>query len=417
MLKRILLTALSIMFLATTASAVAIKVTNKNSKLFNEVDQSYDVKTSWWWYEEEAPEELEEDGKPIPEEAKPAKIKYKVSPAQNKQFQMMQKMIQIGEAQLAELQKINATLDYNFPRRAPKYTINKKTGEKCLSNSSADCYVPILIPEAQQVPAMANFLKNPNMKNAKIYLGWQAAHFNHVTDIGYGISFGYKQYGKEAYPTNTLNSIQTPMGTLSAYRYGVEFATIKAIQDKLSIYVFLGKTGWMEDQIGLHRISMMNQNILSHVKDFNFIHLNEHSRDRFVESLKKLTPDILSNYQKAKISVQPKLFKKFKIDISPTVVVVYDDKKGTKIWQKITNQYTTKTIVSNIYNFLVYNKVIKPENMNPDALMKLKTYSMQNGGKLDGEAAGVQVEPNDIEPMVADDQYLSKPKKQSKNKE
>lgn len=415
MLKKVALFALAILFSVSSLNAVSIKVVNEKSKLFNEVDQSYDIKKSWWWYEEETPEEVEEDGQPVKPEEAPTKIKYKVSPVENKQFVLMQKMIQVQELQLAEMKKMNETLDYNFPRRAPKYTVNKKTGKKCLSNSSADCYHPILIPEAQQVPAMAKFLKAPNMKNAKNYLGWQAAHFNHVTDIGYGISFGYKQYGKEAYPTNTLNNIQTPMGGLSEYRYGVEFATIKAIQDRLSIYVFLGKTSWMENQIGLQRISMMNANILSHVKDFNFVHLNENSRDRYVEELSKLTPDVLAGYKRAKIKVDEGMFKKFKIDISPTVVVVYDDKKGNKIWQKITNQYASKTLVSNIYNFLVYNKVIKPENMNSDTLMKLKSYSAQNGGIMDGEAAGVQVEPDEVGSMVAEDQYLSKSKTKKKD--
>lgn len=409
-----LLSFLMISVFAISASAVGIKVINKNSKLFNEVDQSYDIQKDWWWYDEEAPEEQEKDGEKVKPEEKQEKIKYKVSPVENKQFQLLQKMVQAQEAQLAELKKVTDILIYNFPRRAPKWTKNKKTGEKCLSNSSKDCYVPILIPEAQQVPAMAKFLKKPDMKNAKVYLGWQAAHFNHVTDVGYGLSFAYKQYGKEAYPTDSLNSIQNPMGSLSKYRYGIEFATIKALSDQLKIYVFLGKTTWMEQQLGITRISKMNSNILSNVKNFSYVHYTEGSKNSFHSELLNYTSEILENYKKANIVVDKSLFTKFKIDLTPTVVVLYSDKKGNEIWQKITNQYATKDIVSNIYNFLVYNKVIKPENTTESTLMKLKSYSMQNGNKLDPEAAGIQIETDDIGEMLSDDQYIKKSKKKGK---
>ena len=410
MYQKIFLTLLGLLFVSSSASAVAIKVVNEKSKLYNEIDQSYDVKKSWWWYEEEAPEEQESDGEPVKPEEKQPKIKYKVSPVEDKQFKMMQKLIQVQEANLAELQKMNDTLDYNFPRRFEKYTTNKKTGKKCLSNSSKDCYVPILIPEAQQVPAMANFLKKPNMKNAKVYLGWQAAHFNHVTDVGYGLSFAYKQYGKEAYPTASLNTIHDPSGKMSSLRYGIKFATIKGLQDRLTLHIFLGKTSWMEKQIGYQKVAMMQNNILKYIDDFSYVHYDEDSVDRYELELGNLAPDVIETYRKGKSKIDKNMFKKFKIDLSPTVVVVYDDKKGTKIWQKMTNQMSTRDIISNIYNFLVYNKVIKPENITESTLMNLRTQSVANKGVLDGEAAGVQTKPDDLKSMVADDQYLSKPK-------
>ena len=409
-MKKFILLFFSIFLMTSSLFAVAIKVTNKDSKLYNEIDQTYDIKKSWWWYEEEVPVKDENGTKE--QQIKFKKVKYKVTPAENKQISLLKALIKTNADMVAELKKTNEILEYNFPRRFQKWTTNKKTGKKCLANSSADCYVPILIPEAQQVPAMAKFLKNPNMKNAKNYLQWQATHFNHVMKVGYGLSFAYKQYGKEAYPTSSMLGTGSPSGYASKYRYGAKFAFLQNIQKQLKIYVFVGKTKWMEDRIGLAKIALSGANIMSTFDNFEFVFLSKEDKERLEREIKKEGPSDYERFKHSKSVIDPSLFKKFKIDLTPFVVVTYTDKKGNEIWQKLSFNITQKGILNSIYNFLEYNGVAKPENVDEAVILKLKSYDTGDKMRFDPEGAGMQTEPKDFNiENVNEDQILKKGKK------
>ncbi len=407
-MKRYILIFISLMFAMSTLSAVSIKITNKKSKLYNEIDQSYDIKKSWWWYEETIP--VEDNNATSPKHSIDKKIRYKVTPVENNQLKLLKQMVSNQTDTINELKKVVNILEYNFPKRFKKWTINKKTGKKCLSNSSGDCYVPILIPEAQQVPAMAAFLRDPSMKNAKNYLGFQAAHFNHVMKVGYGLSFAYKQYGKEAYPTSSMLGTGSPTGDAGKYRYGAQFALLQNIQKRLTFYVFLGKTDWMEKRIGMSHIAMAKRNILSTFDNFYFVHYNNESKETYEKLAKNKGLVKEGTYNKAKIIVSPELFKKFKIDYTPFVVVVYKDTNGRKIWQKLSYNTSVKGILKQTYDFLEYNGVFDPKNISEDTVLKLKSYQ-PNDMYLDAEAAGLQIKPKTFNiKNINKDQILNKRK-------
>lgn len=394
----------------SSLNAVAIKITNPNSHLYNEVDQSYDIKKSWWWYEETVP--VKDKNSTNPQKTIDKKIRYKVTPVENNQLKLLKQMVQNQTDTINELKKVVNILEYNFPRRFPKWTINKKTGKKCLSNSSGDCYVPILIPEAQQVPAMAAFLRNPSMKNAKTYLGFQSAHFNHVMKIGYGLSFAYKQYGKKAYKTASMLGTGTPLGIAGKYRYGAKYAFLQQIQKQLKVYIFFGKTQWMEDRVRIKKLALIDTNIFSTFDNVEYVHLDQESYDRFDDVMKRQDPSDYKTWKNIKYTIGSKLFKKFKVDFTPFIVVTYTNKKGVEIWQKIGYAVSQKRIASEIYDFLEYNGVVKPENIDEAKILKLKSYSMPGDTHLDAEAAGIQMKPMNFNMKnVNKDQIIKKRKK------
>jgi len=411
-MKKIIL-ALTLAFLSTSLFAVGIKIIDKKSRLYNEIDQTYDIQKSWWWYEEEIPVVDKNGTTPV---KKIEKVKYKVTPAEHNQLKMMSQLIKTNQDVVKELKKMNATLDYNFPRRFEKWTTNKKTGEKCLANSSADCYVPILIPEAQQVPAMAAFLKKPNMKNAKNYLGWQSAHFNHVMKVGYGLSFAYKQFGKNAYKTSSILETASPLGYASKARVGAKVAMLQKFQNHLHFYIFLGKTEWLENRMQLKRIGMTGFGGFEAFDNFDYVFLTQKRMKEMDEALKKLGGNIFDKYKKRKHEVDTKLFKKFKIELTPTVVVVFDDGKGNQIWQKLGHDLGYGELMTKTFDFLEYNGVLNPENVDEAVIAKLKSYQLTDKNVLDADAAGMQIKMNDLNmDNVDESQILKRAKKGKKN--
>lgn len=380
------------MIFAISSSAVELKVVDKNRGLFNEVDQSYDINKGWWWYEETIlPEEIEGAVKSADAEIKkhkeePKKIKYKVTPYEKKQLELAAKQLEISEKTYHTQQKILTILEYNFPRRAEEFGKDRKTGERCVANSSADCYVPMLIPEAQQVPVMAQFLKEPNSKNAKEYLKWQATYFNHMTDIGYGLNFAYKQFGKEAYPTETLNQLHAPNGGAAEFREGIEMATIKKLSKNIEIYVFLGKTAWFENKYGVQRLLTMKNGIFKTLDNFTYVYLDSDAKSMLENELKTTAmPTYFEEYSKVKSVVNKKMFAEYNIDITPTIVMAYNDPNTKKrIHQKISYTPGRRDVISTIYNFLVYNGIVKYENINEDSMVKLKNqYEGSGDGVVD----------------------------------
>lgn len=272
--------------------------------------------------------------------------------------------------------KILENLDYNFPRKTPKYTKNTKTGEKCITNSSADCFVMPLMPEAQQVPPMANFIRNPSTETAKVWLKWFATYQNHLSDIGFANTFTYKQYGQEVYPTNSSPLTALPKGGASDARKNIKTATVQSLNDKIEVLLFIDNDNSLSGLVNSVLLLSSKKGALAKLKKFKIVMKSE-------KQYAELYKDFMENsserekkiFQNTIFIKDESLFKKYNISFSPTAVAIVDvDNK--KIWQKVAYSNSSSDITNGIYDFLVYNRVVEPQNINDKAAFKMHNAKM-----------------------------------------
>lgn len=379
-------------------------VENKTKKTsYNVVDQKYDVEKNWWWYEEPVSQNDIKDPE-INKFSETPTIKYAVTPVEKKQLDLAQRLLEATEKNNKLQEKILTILEYNFPRTAEETVINKKTGEKCIANSSADCYAPILQPWAQQIPVMAKFLKEPNIDNAKEYLKWQATYFNHMTNIGYGLNFAYRQYGKEAYPTDTVNNLSSPAGGIFDDRNDIKKATVALLSDRIGVYVFLGKNTWNEKHVGVNSLLGAKTGALAKVKNFNYIYFSAESKEKLEKMVSSYDKEIVDRYNSAKVLINPALFKQFDVEATPSVIVTYTEPKtGKQIWQRLGNDISITDTIDDVYNFLLYNGVIEPGNIDEATLIMLD--SQKEKGKMEPNKLPLKIKESELK--VSDDQVLS----------
>jgi len=331
----------------------------------------YDVKNGWWWYKEK-----------YQEKDKTFETKIKMTSKEKLKEEKEDIKIKLLKQQNEKLSKIQERLEYAYPNITPIYTKNSKTGKKCLTNSSTDCFVFPLQAEAQHVPVMAKWLSKPNPKNSKEWLKWQAKYFNHLTDIGYGVKFAYQSGGDKAYPTNNIysagDSVFSPLtGKLLTNR---RTQIIEQLKDKLTILMFLGKTTSLDYTVKADKMFYKwNQKFY---KNWNFYFVFNSIKAKKEYEKRILSSGIDSNIEawkdlvnKKYVIVKPNYFKKFNIKISPTTVALYtkDKKEGAKtkdvIWQKISTAYINPLKVArNTIEFLIYNKIIKPSEMSANKI-------------------------------------------------
>lgn len=161
----------------------------------------YDTPNGWWWYETKIVDDKTKEEKNI---KVPIKANEKIQiDEQKKTNELLSKLIDEQKKTNEINERIAGRLEYAFPNVTPIYTTNKKTGEKCLTNSSMDCFVMPVIAEGQQVPVLMDFIREPSPDHSKKWLQWQATYFNHLNKVSHGLRFAYLKYGAEAYPTET----------------------------------------------------------------------------------------------------------------------------------------------------------------------------------------------------------------------
>jgi len=333
----------------------------------------YDAPNGWWWYKEET---IEKDGKKIITKTKMTK-KEKVD------FEAKKETNELLKEQIELLKDVKKRLNYAFPYVAPIYTKNEKTGEKCLTNSSEDCFVLPVQAEAQRVPVMATWLRNPSPTNSKKWLRWEAKYFNHLQKISLGNRFAYLSGGSKAYPTNTVysmgDSIRSPMSVRGRELRKKDM--IAKVMPKLDILVFLGKTSALDSIVDSHK--EIFQWIRPEFQKYNvhFIFDSKYSLDLFESNVKDHTgPSIRDAWKKIKnkkiVFVSPKYFDKFNIKITPSVVAIYKTDKKTKdkngketdknemIWQTIlTSSINPVQVKGAIFRFLEYNGIFKAKDL------------------------------------------------------
>lgn len=327
-------------------------------------DLEYDKSKGWWWYEETY----------INDKNQEEKIKYSMTPKEKKEMEEKKKlnelMVELIKEQ-RENKKVNEEilirLNYAFPDVTPKYTVNKKTGEKCLTNSSMDCFVMPVVAEAQQVPVLKDFISSPSPENSKNWLQWQATYFNHVKKISHGLRFAYLKHGADAYPTSTAYSRGD--NPTSSYAEDVqghrEAKIIHSMKDRIALLNFVGKNVIFEKNSKVRQ--QVNSWNTSFLKDINsvFIFESDKARDEFLKDVQSLSSEVVEFWKTAKVTVRPDLYKTYNIKMTPSTVIFYEDKeKKINISETITSgTLSSATIRKQMINFLTYNEIIEEKEL------------------------------------------------------
>lgn len=327
-------------------------------------DLEYDKSKGWWWYEETY----------INDKNQEEKIKYSMTPKEKKEMEEKKKlnelMVELIKEQ-RENKKVNEEilirLNYAFPDVTPKYTVNKKTGEKCLTNSSMDCFVMPVVAEAQQVPVLKDFISSPSPENSKNWLQWQATYFNHVKKISHGLRFAYLKHGADAYPTSTAYSRGD--NPTSSYAEDVqghrEAKIIHSMKDRIALLNFVGKNVIFEKNSKVRQ--QVNSWNTSFLKDINsvFIFESDKARDEFLKDVQSLSSEVVAFWKTAKVTVRPDLYKTYNIKMTPSTVIFYEDKeKKINISETITSgTLSSATIRKQMINFLTYNEIIEEKEL------------------------------------------------------
>jgi hypothetical protein len=327
----------------------------------------------WWWYEEKYQD---------PETKKEEIIKYKLSPAEKAKIDKedktnkLLKMIVIEQKENKKLnKKILKRLNYAFPNTTPEYTINKKTGKKCKSNSSSDCFILPVIAEGQHVPVLKSFLRNPSPKNSKEWLKWQATYFNHINKISNGLRFAFLKDGSDAYNTSTDYSYGDSLffTKAEAAKGAREAQIIDKMKDRLAYLIFVGQnevfeklTKTYENFRNFDSTFLKNQNIA-------LIFPTEESKNKILHFVNKEMKsqgytEVPNFFKHVKIAVRPDLYKNYNIRVTPSVVVFYQDKeKKKKLHQTLlTGIISVSKLRSQTMNFLKYNDIISAGEMGAD---------------------------------------------------
>ncbi len=319
----------------------------------------YDGRHGWWWYKET-----------VRKNGKKYEVKTRFSNKEKVILEQKMENNRLLKQQTKLLEDIKTRLEYAFPDLTPKYGVNKKTGEKCLANSSADCFVMPLQPEARRVPVLAKFLSNPSPSNSEDYLKWQATYFNHLSKISYGLRFAYLSKGPEAYPTDMANMYgDNEFSPISDdIRDANQMRILSKLKDKVGIMIFMGATTAVEQASDIYsRVFNYQKGAWKNIP-ISLVFPDEKIKSMELERFKKMyvmdqrNKDFL---ERVKIIVNKDLFNKFNVMLTPSAVAVYKKKGKEYIWQNLaTGNVRAHEVRKALFRFLVYNSIVDPKELS-----------------------------------------------------
>ena len=338
-------------------------------------DLDYDKANGWWWYEETYKDDVTK---------KLEKIKYKMTKEEKAKLDKedeTKELLKILIAEQKESKNVNreilSRLNYAFPNVTPLKTTNKKTGEECNTNSSSDCFVMPVVAEGQQIPVLKEFLREPSPEKSKEWLKWQATYFNHVNKVSHGLRFAYLKYGAEAYPTRTDYSLGDSLVNSQAENVqgDREAKMIYSIKDQVALLTFVGKNRMFEEA---NKIPLQIHNWdASFLKDIDkvFVFESEIGRDKFLADVENVYGkqrgdlEVVEFWKNAKITVRPDLYDSYKIKMTPSIVMFYEDKaKKNNIFQTVSvGTLSANNLRKQMINFLLYNDIFEPKELAAEA--------------------------------------------------
>lgn len=347
-------------------SLVTVSVLSNSLFAGNDDLLKYDTPNGWWWYETKVIDEKTNEEKIV---KVPIKANEKMQmDEQKKTNELLSKLIDEQKKTNEINERIAGRLEYAFPNVTPIYTTNQKTGEKCLTNSSMDCFVMPVIAEGQQVPVLKDFIREPSPEHSKKWLQWQATYFNHLNKVSHGLRFAYLKYGAEAYPTQTTfakgDSLEFSQAENAlAHR---EAKIIDSLKDNIALMVFIGKNSLFERANNVQEhINTWNTSFIKNI-DKVFVFDSEVSQKEFMNYMKNRATqrgdkEILAFWDSAKMTVRKDLYEKHKITMTPSIVMFYEDKKANINLSQVivSGSLSSEVLRTQMKNFLTYNTIVE----------------------------------------------------------
>lgn len=348
-------------------------------------------------------------------ETEPSKKRVSASPAQRMQGDLTKQLIMQMKINNKLQEKILKKLEYAFPNTIPEFTVNKKTGEKCKSNSSADCFVMPVITEAQNsVPIMADMLRNPSSENVKKYMEWQAAYFNQSFKIGRGFSLVNKQYERAINKTDGMSNTQMPTDSNKQLDMGYlkKSATLRKLGDKIGVMFFVGKSKELERNFTGKEYTSAIKGIFGDLKNITYIYNSQADKDLVEAKIKRFVYDEdWEKYSKVRAIVDSKQYERFKITSTPSAVAIYKKDDGTILWQKLGHSIAPRPLLRTAYNFLLFHDIVKPGAINEKDNWEMADTLRQGTDFTKEQLDSIKIDESSIN--VSDDQILVKPKKEN----
>jgi hypothetical protein len=266
-----------------------------------------------------------------------------------------------------ELKEIKSYINPN----APHY-ITKEDGTKCLANSDKDCFEMPIIQEGRNVPALANFMKEPTLDNAKTWLGVQAQLFNRANSMGVALKFAALEGGADAYPVSGKDLMYSANANNSKMERDAVEKAVEKHKENIGTIIFLGKTPSLEEAWGkesLARLVYPRESIYNLMLVFSS-NESKAAYDKYYASLKDTA--LKHVYSKAKKVVNGQLLNSYGIDVTPSVVAVYKDKKNNKSFKNtIAKGFPTNDeIIYGYKQFLIFNKVLEEKDFHGDNIWR-----------------------------------------------
>lgn len=342
-------------------------------------------------------------------ESKKTETKVPLNPQQKLQAKQIQELIRQMKINNALQTEILKRLKYAFPRTIPEYSVSSKTGKRCKTNMTADCFVPPVTAEAQNsIPAFAEMIRNPTAQNVKNAMEVQAMFLNNAFKVGYGFNLVGMQYERDVHKVDGTGFTQLPGHNNlqnSAQRVSVS-AMLKAHENKIGYLVFFDGRSMTEHHFeGQEYIGFFNSTI-GNLKNVRIIFKNQRGLDLVNGQLERYKEyQGTKNFYKRPIEVNPDLFTKLKINATPAIVLLYKTDQGKLLYQKLGyGQISGQNVLDRTYRFLKFNNIIKPGMINEKNAWDMSDSLLQNSSFSDEELKRVKF--NDTNITATKDQYL-----------
>lgn len=243
----------------------------------------------------------------------------------------------------------------------PKIIVNSK-GEKCVANSSADCFEMPITAEAKRTPVYKEWLEKGDLNSSVKKKQWEAKYFNEISNRAYMDMAAMTQFGSAAYPVNynTYTHNNTTGYASTVLRDKIEKSVIEKNLDKVNFVYFFG----INKDLDLYAMD----NIVRFLKQYGnklkiqFIFQDEQSKKSFEIAQKHNSEfSILNTY---KMSVLPNEFKDFNIYTTPSLVAI---NKAEKTAQTIVTGRVSETQTNKLITMYLRSQgIIQDVDLNPN---------------------------------------------------
>jgi len=266
---------------------------------------------------------------------------------------ILEEILKIQKKQLKTQDEILEILQAKFDPKPKKIIVN---GKECIENSSADCFnMPLLHPDAKQVPVVREFVSHPSIKSAKEYLRWHAKFLQHSFRAGESLTLAVNQYGAKAYPLNYENySYSTPGAYTTVLAERSNKMVLNSLEKEVSLYFFFGKNA-DADTYAIDNYANLIKEIPS-IK-YHVVFYTAGAKGAFDALASRLKNIQWFKNRAASITVSPETFSKHNIYATPSIGSFIKRKKKLRI--VTVGRDSPNSIIGNIVDVLEYDKVLK----------------------------------------------------------